>query len=154
MTDDLLALRSCASWEAAHERAQFYIQTAHSQNPALAAEIPHVGAVVAYEKGAKGLLPPFMAFNQSSLQGATFLGGNYMPMMPPATRTGIATLTHPYFGTASQQRFEDRFTKLAARSVEMIRDRRLWNRELLREVAIRNLPIVRKIVRVEDRELQ
>jgi hypothetical protein len=112
MTDDLLALRSCASWEAAHERAQFYIQTAHSQNPALAAEIPHVGAVVAYEKGARGLLPPFMAFNQSNLQGATFLGGNSMPMMPPATRTGIATLTHNFFGTASQQRFEDRFRLL------------------------------------------
>jgi hypothetical protein len=112
MTGDLLALRSCASWEAAHERAQFYIQTAHSQNPALAAEIPHVGAVVAYEKGAKGLLPPFMAFNQPSLQGATFLGGNYMPMMPPATRTGIGTLTHNFFGTTSQQRFEDRFRLL------------------------------------------
>src|SRR6476646_7693497 len=112
MTQDVLALRSCSSWEAAHERAQFYIQTAHSQNPALAAEIPHVGAVVAYEKDAKGLLPPFMAFNQSNLQGATFLGGNSMPMMPPATRTGIATLTHNFFGTASQQRFEDRFRLL------------------------------------------
>ena len=111
-TQDMLAVRSCASWEAAHERAQFYIQTAHSQNPALAAEIPHIGAVVAYEKGAKGLLPPFMAFNQSNLQGATFLGGNYMPMMPPATRTGIGTLTHNFFGSASQQRFEDRFRLL------------------------------------------
>src|SRR5262245_50819548 len=35
MTRDLLVLRSCSSWEAAHERGQFYIQTAHSQNPAL-----------------------------------------------------------------------------------------------------------------------
>ena len=96
----MLALRSCASWEAAHERAQFYIQTAHSQNPALAAEIPHVGAVVAYEKGAKGLLPPFLSFNQSNLQGATFLGGPNMPMMPPATRTGIATLSHNFFGAS------------------------------------------------------
>jgi hypothetical protein len=112
MTQDLLVIRSAASWEAAHERAQFYIQTAHPLNPALAAEIPHVGAVVGYEKGARGLLPPFMAFNQTSLQGATFLGGSYMPMMPPATRTGIATLTHPFFGAASQQRFEDRFQLL------------------------------------------
>ena len=45
-------------------------------------------------KGAKGLLPPFMAFNQSGMQGATFLGGPYAPMMPPATRTGVATLSH------------------------------------------------------------
>jgi hypothetical protein len=111
MAGDLLLLRSCASWEAAHERAQFYIQTAHSQNPALAAEIPHIGAVVGYEKGVTGLLPPFLAFNQN-LQGSTFLGGPYMPMMPPATRTGLSTLTHNYFGAASQQRFEDRFALL------------------------------------------
>ncbi len=112
MTEDLLALRSVSSWEAAHERAQFYIQTAHSQNPALAAEIPHIGAVVAYEKDAKGLLPPFFSFNQSALQGATFLGGPNMPMMPPAQRGGITTLTHNFFGTPSQQRFEDRFRLL------------------------------------------
>lgn len=108
---DLLVLRSGASWEAAHERGQFYIQTAHSQNPALAAEIPHVGAVVGYEKGFTGLLPPFLAFNQN-LQGATFLGGSFAPMMPPATRTGLATLTHNFFGTASQQRLEERFKLL------------------------------------------
>jgi uncharacterized protein (DUF1501 family) len=112
MTQDVLALRSCSSWEAAHERAQFYIQTAHSQNPALAAEIPHVGAVVAYEKGAKGLLPPFLSFNQSNLQGATFLGGPNMPMMPPATRAGLTTLSHNFFGASSRQRFEDRFRLL------------------------------------------
>lgn len=112
ITNDLLVLRGCASWEAAHERGQFYMQTAHALNPALAAEIPHIGAVVAYERGAKGLLPPFLSFNQTSLQGATFLGGTNAPMMPPATRTGVATLSHPYFGGASQQRFEDRFKLL------------------------------------------
>ncbi len=111
LANDLLVLRSCSSWEAAHERGQFYIQTSHSQNPALAAEIPHIGAVIGYEKGVKGLLPPFMAFNQN-LQGATFLGGSFQPMMPPASRTGISTLTHNYFGTTSQQRFEDRFQLL------------------------------------------
>ena len=111
MTNDLLLLRSCSSWEAAHERGQFYIQTSHSQNPALAAETPHIGAVVGYERGFNGLLPPFLSFNQN-LQGATFLGGPYMPMMPPATRTGVATLTHNYFGAASPQRFQDRFQLL------------------------------------------
>jgi hypothetical protein len=111
MTNDLLLLRSCSSWEAAHERGQFYIQTSHSSNPALMGETPHVGAVVGYERGFNGLLPPFLAFNQT-LQGSTFLGGPYMPMMPPATRTGVATLTHNYFGTASQQRFLDRFQLL------------------------------------------
>src|SRR5262245_1414014 len=112
MTRDLLVIRSGAAWEAAHERGQFYIQTSHSQNPALAAEIPHIGAVVAYAKGAHGTLPPFLSFNQPSLQGSTFLGGPYMPMMPPAQRTGIGTLSHNFFGTASQQRFEERFRLL------------------------------------------
>ncbi|MBM3763186.1 MAG: DUF1501 domain-containing protein [Acidobacteria bacterium] len=114
MTNDLLVLRSCASWEAAHERGQFYMQTARSQNPALASEIPHIGAVIAREKGANGLIPPFLSFNQSNLQGATFLGGLYMPMMTPANSGGIGTLMHNFFGNAqqSQQRFERRFSLL------------------------------------------
>ncbi|MBM3787560.1 MAG: DUF1501 domain-containing protein [Acidobacteria bacterium] len=108
-TDDLLIIRSAASWEAAHERGQFYMQTAHSQNPALAAETPHIGAIIAREKGASGLLPPFLSFNQTGLQGAKFLGGLYEPMMPPANRTGIATLSHNHFGSVQQSR--DRFEK-------------------------------------------
>ena len=35
-----------------------------------------------------------------------------MPMAPPASRTGIGTLTHNYFGTASQQRFNERYQLL------------------------------------------
>jgi hypothetical protein len=115
--NDLLLLRSCASWEAAHERGQFYMQTAHSQNPALAGETPHIGAVIAQEKGGKGsLLPPFLSFNQTNLQGATFLGGANQPMMPPATRNGITTLSHNFFGAAAQsrERFERRFALLEA----------------------------------------
>ncbi len=110
-SDDLLLLRSCSSWEAAHERGQFYIQTSHSSNPALMAETPHVGAVVGYEKGFNGLLPPFLAFNQT-LQGSTFLGGPYMPMMPPASSGGLSTLTHNFFGSTSQQQFQSRFQLL------------------------------------------
>jgi hypothetical protein len=112
--NDLLVLRSCSSWEAAHERGQFYMQTAHSQNPALASEIPHIGAVVARERGANGLIPPFLSFGQSNLQGATFLGGLFAPMMPPAQTTGISTLTHNHFGAAgpSAERFERRFSLL------------------------------------------
>lgn len=109
--DDLLLVRSAAGWEAAHERGQFYMQTGHSQNPALAGETPHIGAVIAREKGSAGLLPPFFSFNQGGLQGAKFLGGLFEPMMPPATRTGITTLSHNHFGTVaqSQARFERRF---------------------------------------------
>jgi hypothetical protein len=109
--NDLLIVRSAASWEAAHERGQFYMQTAHPQNPALAGETPHIGAVIAREKGAQGILPPFLSFNQTGLQGARFLGGFYEPLMPPATRTGITTLSHNHFGTVAQStdRFNRRF---------------------------------------------
>ena len=114
--NDLLLIRSAAGWEAAHERGQFYMQTAHPQNPALAGETPHIGAVLAKEKGSAGILPPFLSFNQTGLQGAKFLGGLYEPMMPPATRTGITTLSHNHFGTVaqSQARFEKRFGLLEA----------------------------------------
>lgn len=112
LTQEMLVIRSAASWEAAHERGQFYMQTAHSQNPALAAETPNIGSVIALEKGAGGIMPAFLAFNQPGIQGATFLGGPNAPMMPPATRTGVPTLTHNFFGNTSQQRFEQRFQLL------------------------------------------
>ena len=37
---DLLVLRSVESWELAHERGNFYVQTAHPSNPAFLAESP------------------------------------------------------------------------------------------------------------------
>jgi len=114
ITSDMLVLRSVQSWENAHERGQFYMQTGHTQNPAFAGETPHIGAVISREKGANGLIPPFMSFNQSNLQGATFLGGRFQPLMPPAQRAGISTLAHNFFGNAEQSRtrFDKRFTLL------------------------------------------
>src|SRR5262245_39573329 len=40
LTGDMCILRSVRSWEAAHERGVFYIQTAHPSNPAFVAETP------------------------------------------------------------------------------------------------------------------
>jgi len=114
ITSDLCLLQSVQSWEAAHERGQFYLQTAHPSNPAFAAETPHLGAVIAREKGGLGPMPPFLAFNSAGIQGAAFLGGKVAPLMPTATRTGLATLEHNYFGAQSQQRFSDRFALLEA----------------------------------------
>src|SRR5689334_21245450 len=51
MSSDVLVLRSVQSWEAAHERGQFYVQTAHPANPAFVAETPNMGSVVALERG-------------------------------------------------------------------------------------------------------
>ena len=109
---DLCLLRSVVSWEAAHDRGQFYIQTSHPANPAFLAESPHIGAVVAYEMGkASSKLPPFMAFNGAP-RGATFLGGRNEPMSAPANQGGFSTITHPFFGNASEQRFQQRFALL------------------------------------------
>ena len=61
------------SWEAAHQRGQFYLQTAHPSNPAFASETPGMGAIIALEKGATGALPPFLSLNGGLIQGSKFL---------------------------------------------------------------------------------
>ncbi len=114
ITGDMLILRSVAVWESAHERGQFYLQTGKSLNPAFASETPHIGAVIARERGGSGFVPPFLAFDDPVLQGATFLGGRFQPMMPTVDNNGIPTLVHNHFGSPadSQARFEQRFELL------------------------------------------
>jgi hypothetical protein len=115
MTGDLCILRSVRSWEAAHERGVFYMQTAHPDNPAFVAETPHLGAVVALERGGGGPMPPFLAPDAGGgvvMQGATFLGGGVSPLAAPANQGGLTTIEHNFFGTQSQQRFEERFGML------------------------------------------
>jgi hypothetical protein len=113
LTYDLLTLRSVASWELAHDRGQFYTQTAHPSNPAFIAESPNIGAVVSYELGKHGPLPPFLALNvDSQFQGAKFLGGFNEPLIAPVQATGLSTLQHPYYGSNSQQRFNQKYAML------------------------------------------
>jgi hypothetical protein len=110
ITNDLLVLRSVNSWELAHDRGQFYTQTAHPSNPAFIAESPHLGAVVSYELGKKGPLPPFLALNvDSAFQGAKFLGGFNEPLTAPVQSTGLTTLQHNYYGANSQTRFNQKY---------------------------------------------
>lgn len=112
ITGDLCILRSVSSWEAAHARGQFYMQTAHPSNPAFVAETPHLGAVVALEKGGGGPMPPFLALNGGAGQSATFLGGRMEPMTAPANAGGLTTIEHNYFGSSSQARFGERYKLL------------------------------------------
>jgi uncharacterized protein (DUF1501 family) len=112
INNDLLLLRSTQSWEAVHERGQFYLQTAHPANPAFLAESPNIGSVIALEKAGQGPLPPFLALNGSPDQGAKFLGGLREPMSAPANAGGLSTLQHPYYGNASQSHFESRYKLL------------------------------------------
>ncbi len=111
-TKDLLLLRSVRSWEAAHDRGQFYMQTAHPSNPAFIAETPHIGSVVGLEKGGSGPLPPFIALNGSSGQGNTFLSGQDAPFTAPANQGGLTTIQHNYYGNNSQARFEQKYAFL------------------------------------------
>jgi hypothetical protein len=112
-TNDLLMLRSVSSWELAHDRGQFYTQTAHPSNPAFIAESPHIGAVVSYELGKTGPLPPFLALNvDSAFQGAKFLGGFNEPLIAPVQSTGLSTLQHNYYGANSQARFNQKYDML------------------------------------------
>ncbi|MCS7026489.1 MAG: DUF1501 domain-containing protein [Bryobacteraceae bacterium] len=117
ITSDLCILRSLVSWEAAHERGQFYLQTAHPSNPAFAQETPHIGAVICRELGKPNLpLPPFLSFYSGGQQGAAFLGGRVAPLMPTPNRAGLATLEHNYHGSAaaSRSRFDQKFALLEA----------------------------------------
>jgi hypothetical protein len=116
ITNDLCVLRSVQSWEAIHDRGQFYNQTTHPANPAFIAESPNIGSVVALEKGGSGRIPPFMALGSGGvvLQGAKFLGGRNEPLTAPSNAGGLNTLQHSGFSPqTSQQRFQQRFNLLA-----------------------------------------
>jgi len=113
LTSDLLFVRSVSSWELAHDRGQFYTQTAHPSNPAFIAESPNIGAVVSYELGKHGPLPPFLALNvDSQFQGAKFLGGFNEPLIAPVQSAGLTTLQHNYYGASSQQIFNQKYAML------------------------------------------
>ncbi|MGH9720202.1 MAG: DUF1501 domain-containing protein [Bryobacteraceae bacterium] len=114
LAGDMVILRSVTSWEAAHDRGQFYLQTAHPSNPAFAAETPGIGAIIGLERASAGPLPPFLAFNNQTPQGATFLGGRFDPLTPGVNRAGIGTLQHNFYGAQSQPRFEQKYKLLRA----------------------------------------
>ena len=84
--DKYSLMRSMATWESQHGRGQYYMQTGHQHNPALAPELPGVGSVVAYEYASRrkpgDCLPPFVGFNtfpQVGLIGSGFLPATYTP---------------------------------------------------------------------------
>ena len=114
LTNDLLLVRSVTSWELAHDRGQFYTQTAHPSNPAFIAESPHIGAVVSYELGKAGAAAPVsrVECQTRSFQGAKFLGGFNEPLIAPVQATGLTTLQHNYYGANSQARFNQKYAML------------------------------------------
>src|SRR5215510_2771572 len=115
LTGDIALLHSVNSWELIHERGQFYTQTIHPQNPAFVLESPHIGSVLAWEKGAPGPLPPFIALNSpNSMPGSKFLGAAYDPFLAPSVAGGFGNLQHNFYGNTSAQRFEEKYQFLEA----------------------------------------
>jgi hypothetical protein len=114
MTSDLCILRSCTSWEAAHSRGQFYVQTAHTFNPAFAPVLPHIGAVAAFELGGKGPLPPYfsVAPTLGGDQTQGFLPGVDTPFTFTPNSSGLPNLKHDFYGPDSQGMFTSAYNLL------------------------------------------
>lgn len=86
--DKVSVVRSLNAWDAVHGRAQYYVQTAHPLNLALAKEVPSIGSVVSYElagsRRESDSLPAFVAMNaannQAGLVNHGFLPAEFGPM--------------------------------------------------------------------------
>ncbi|MCX6604436.1 MAG: DUF1501 domain-containing protein [Acidobacteria bacterium] len=77
-------VRSLEAWDSVHGRAQYYVQSAHSLNPALHKEIPSVGSVVAMEwlqrRRPTDSLPSYVALNVTQNQ-AGLLKSGFLPAL-------------------------------------------------------------------------
>ena len=86
--DKITVVRSLTAWDAVHGRAQYYIQTGHPLNLALAKEVPAIGAVVAHElakdRKPSDSLPAYIAmnmeYNQAGVVNQGFLSAEFGPM--------------------------------------------------------------------------
>lgn len=86
--DKLTVVRSMSAWDVVHGRAQYYIQTGHPLNLALAKEVPAIGAVVCHELAGQrrenDSLPAYIAMNlagnQAGLINQGFLPAEFGPM--------------------------------------------------------------------------
>jgi len=113
--DKFTLVRSLEGWESQHGRGQYYMQTAHQHNPALAPELPPIGTVVAYEYAERrretDSLPPYVAFNtfpQVGLIGPGFLPATYGPFHVD-TESDVSALAPP---EAEREEFQRRWELL------------------------------------------
>ena len=98
--DRFALVRSLEAWDSVHARAQYYVQSAHTLNPALQKEIPSVGSVVAYEYASRrrstDTLPTYVATNvttsQVGLLKSGFLPATYSPFHVD-TNAGLSSLS-------------------------------------------------------------
>jgi hypothetical protein len=87
VVDKITVVRSLGSWDAVHGRAQYYIQTGHPLNLALAKEVPAIGAVVAHElapsRKTSDSLPPYVSMNMEGNQAGLVTQGFLPPEAGP-----------------------------------------------------------------------
>jgi hypothetical protein len=122
VVDRVTIARSLAAWDAVHGRAQYYIQTGHPLNQALAREVPAIGAVVCQElaKSRKPTdsLPAYismnMAGNQAGLINQGFLSAEYGPLSLAVGGDGPPRLTPEPGMAATMQRRWERLQQLDA----------------------------------------
>ena len=94
-------VRSMQAWDAVHSRAQYYVQSAHTLNPALQKEIPPMGSVIAYEAAQRrkptDTLPSYVATNvttsQVGLLKSGFFPATYSPFHVETTGSGLDALS-------------------------------------------------------------
>ena len=88
IVDKIAVVRSLGAWDAVHGRAQYYIQTGHPLNLALAKEVPAIGAVVCHElkheRKSTDSLPAFISMNMAGNQAGAvangFLSAEFSPL--------------------------------------------------------------------------
>lgn len=114
MIDRVAVVRSLAAWDAVHGRAQYYIQTGHPLNQALAREVPALGAVVCYElaksRKPSDSLPAYismnMAGNQAGLINQGFLSAEFGPMNLSVGRTAPSLAPEKGMAETARRRWE------------------------------------------------
>jgi len=98
--DKITVVRSLGAWDVVHGRAQYYIQTGHPLNLALAKEVPAIGAVVCHElskyRKPADSLPAYIAMNtngnQAGVIGNGFLSAEYGPMSLSVNNNGAPNM--------------------------------------------------------------
>src|SRR5215510_9014399 len=118
--DKMTIVRSFTAWDAVHGRAQYYIQTGHPLNLALAKEVPAIGAVVCHElskyRKPNDSLPAYIAMNTNGNQAGVitngFLSAEYGPMSLNVNNDGPPNL-------APQKGMQDTFHRRWERLQEL-----------------------------------
>lgn len=78
-------VRSFSHEEAAHERAEYYVETGRRLNPGLRAELPHIGSLIAYDfeesgrRSASDTFPGFVVVTGRPWTNNGFLNTRYAP---------------------------------------------------------------------------